>query len=86
MAATSAWLSGSVFSARRTRLARVSWRNIAPRRSWVAVMTPHANGVSSESPSWRRNSSVSADSVTCGIIALTSGGRRSATAHCAYPR
>jgi hypothetical protein len=43
--------------------------------------TRHENGVSSESPFVRRNPRVSADSLACGIIALT-GGSRSATADC----
>ena len=82
MAATSAWPSGSVSSARRVRRACASARSIAPRRSWPATSTPQLNGVSRVRPSLRRNSRVSADSVTCGIIALTSGGNWSATAHC----
>ena len=82
MAAVSAWPSGSVPSARRVRLACPACCSNAQRRSWPAIMTPQPNGVSSEKPSGRRNSSVSADSVTCGIITLTSGGRSSATAHC----
>ena len=86
MAATSARFSGSVVSARRSLRPWSTRRTSGKGRSWSATMVPHPNGVSRENPSSRRNSRVSAEVVIWGIIALTSGGSRSATAHCTYPR
>ena len=81
MAATSAAASGRVDIARRVLPSAIRPRSMPRRRSWPAIITPQPNGVSSEKASGRRKSSVRAESVTWGIIALTSGGSRSAIAH-----